>query len=140
MLDWQCTRYASPALDLLYFIFLCTDAPLRARHFDDLLQAYHHSLRAQLDRLGSDFNELFPFTALLRSMKQYGRFALNVSLVIVQMLTAERKDLPDMDEIMKKFSNNEMDGEFFGVAEQSKNVYAERMSGILRDLGRKGYL
>lgn len=141
MLDWQCTRYASPALDLLYFLFLCTDAPFRAKHYDDLLQAYHHALRAQLDRLGADFNELFPFTALLRSMKQYGRFAFNCSLIIVQMLATDRQDLPDMDEVVSKIvENDNFDGKMFEVPQKSQSVYDERMSGILRDLGKKGFL
>lgn len=142
LIDWQCTRYASPALDLLYFLFICIDAPLRAKHYDDLLQAYHHSLRAQLDRLGSDFNELFPFTALLRSMKHYGRFALNYALVIVQMLSIERTDMPDMNEVVKQMTENTLTTDMFEgkTNEKSQSVYNERMSGILRDLGRKGFL
>lgn len=139
MYDWQCTRYASPVLDIVYFLFLCTDASLRAKHYDDLMQAYHHSLRAQLDRLGADANELFPYTALLRQLKTYGRFALGAALFVVPMLCTDKADLPDMNELVKKFTDNEFNGEVFATTSKSQSSYEERISGILRDMNRKGF-
>lgn len=137
--DWQCTRYAPPVVDIVYFLFLCTDAPLRAKHYDDLIQAYHHALRAQLERLNADVNELFPFTAMLRQLKQYGRYALGAALMVVPMLCSAKSDLPDMDELVEKMSGGNWDGTFFGVNNNAEQLYKARMGGILRDMNKKGF-
>ncbi|KAK9686356.1 Ecdysteroid kinase-like family [Popillia japonica] len=42
LLDWQLSRYGSPALDLSYFIFTCTDHALRAKHYDNMIKFYYH--------------------------------------------------------------------------------------------------
>lgn len=141
-MDWQCTRYASPILDLVYFMFLCTDAPLRAKHYDDLIQAYHHSMRAQLERLNADVNELFPFTAMLRQLKQYGRFALSAAIFVLPMLcTEDSADLPDMNELAESFKDRTFDGteEVFKVSKKTEGKFKIRMSGILRDMNKKGF-
>lgn len=138
--DWQCTRYAPPVVDIVYFLFLCTDAALRARHYDDLIQAYHHALRAQLDRLGADVNELFPFTAMLRQLRQYGRYALGAALMVVPMLCSVKADLPDIDALAQQMDAGKWDGEVFGLkSEAAERAYKERMGGILRDMGKKGF-
>lgn len=140
-LDWQCSRYSSPILDIVYFLFLCTDSELRARYFDDLVQFYHHSLRAQLERLGCDVNELFPFTTMLRHLRQLGRFALTISLFAVPMLCMDNEDLPDMEEVMKSINDNKFEDneQVFAVTKKSKSKYDIRMSGILRDMNKRGF-
>lgn len=126
----------------MYFLFLCTDAPLRARYFDDLVQFYHHSLRAQLERLGCDVNELFPFTTMLRHLRQLGRYALTISLFAVPMLCTANADLPDMDEVAQKMQDKKFDESaeaIFAINDKSKSSYDIRMSGILRDMNKRGF-
>lgn len=137
--DWQCTRYAPPVVDIVYFMFLCTDAPLRARHYDDLIQAYHHALRAQLDRLNADVNELFPFTAMLRQLKQYGRYALGAAMMLVPMMSTVKSDLPSMSDVFEKIGEGKWDGEDFGQSEEAQQLFKARMGGILRDMNKKGF-
>lgn len=50
LLDFQISRYASPALDILYYIFCCTQKQLRDRHYDSFLVEYHASLSKHLKR------------------------------------------------------------------------------------------
>lgn len=42
--DWQTARYGSPALDLVFCIFVCTTRELRGHHYNIYLQTYHESL------------------------------------------------------------------------------------------------
>lgn len=49
-LDWQISRYASPIIDVVYFIFCCTTKELRDCHYDDFLKIYHNSLSAHIRR------------------------------------------------------------------------------------------
>lgn len=51
-IDWQMSRYASPALDLTYYIFICTTRELRGRNYNIYLKTYHESLSNHLIRYG----------------------------------------------------------------------------------------
>nr|XP_019559293.2 uncharacterized protein LOC109428073 [Aedes albopictus] len=118
LLDWQLCRYASPALDLLYFIFVCTDEAFRRQYYDEMLRIYYNSLGQLLEKLGGDPSRLFPFTALLRQLKACGKFGILMALLIVPMIC-----VPDMNE-----------------AANSEDKYRTRMAAIIRDLIRYGYL
>jgi thiamine kinase-like enzyme len=64
MIDFQLARFASPALDISFFIYSCTTEELRVQYYDDLLKAYHESLSAIVKDFGSNPEFLFPFKAL----------------------------------------------------------------------------
>lgn len=136
-------RYGAPAIDIAYFIYLCTDQELRDKHYDHLIQAYHNSLREQLELLGSDVNQLFPFTVLLRQLKTFARVVLGVALFAIPMLCMEREDIPDMNEMSEQFANldvNVADIPLFQVKEKSEAKYKIRMSGVIRDMAKRGFL
>lgn len=50
LLDWQVARLASPIIDLVYFMFLCTTKELRDAHYDNFLNIYHESLSEHIRR------------------------------------------------------------------------------------------
>lgn len=43
-IDWQICRYASPVLDIVYYIFCSTTRELRGRNYNIYLKTYHESL------------------------------------------------------------------------------------------------
>lgn len=136
LLDWQAVRYASPVLDISYFLYLSTDSALRAQHFDNLIQGYHIALRKQVELLGSDVNAILPFTALLREMKNKAKFALSTALFIIPMLSTPTAEIPDdVVELLPKSEVSEDNKTF-----HTELVYKKRMSGIIRDMYKKGYL
>lgn len=51
LIDWQMSRYASPALDIAYYIFISTKRELRGRNYNIYLKTYHDSLSNHLIRL-----------------------------------------------------------------------------------------
>lgn len=72
MIDFQLARYASPVLDIAFFIYSCTTEELRAQYYDDLIQTYHKSLTDLIVDYGSNPEYLFPFSALeVRSSIEY---------------------------------------------------------------------
>lgn len=78
---------------------------------------------------------------MLRQLKNLGRFALGVALFVVPMLCTENADLPDMNVLAQRlrdghFGENE---EFFAVSNKIKSKYDVRMSGILRDMNKRGF-
>lgn len=142
LLDWQIVRYASPVLDISYFLYQCTDSALRAQHFDNLIQGYHIALRKQVELLGSDINQILPFTALLREMKSKAKFALSTALFVIPMLCTPNAELPNMDEMADTITKGELKENegMFQMTTNTELLYKKRMSGIIRDMSKKGYL
>lgn len=48
--DWQFSRYASPATDIILSLFACTRRSLREKHLDELVKIYYESLSSFLRR------------------------------------------------------------------------------------------
>lgn len=48
IVDFQLARYASPALDLVFLIYLCLEREQRAEHTQALLEYYTDELHARL--------------------------------------------------------------------------------------------
>lgn len=64
MIDFQLSRFASPALDIMFFIYSCTNESLRIQFYDDLIKTYHSNLCEIVKDFGSNPEFLFPFSAL----------------------------------------------------------------------------
>lgn len=138
MLDWQALRYVSPTLDLVQFLFVCTDSDMRAKHYDELLRIYHNSLADLLNNLGGDAEKQFPFEALLHQLKKFGKFGVIVSVILIPILLTEDDDFPDLDAMAE-----EMEGKpnnFNETFAANDEVYKKRMRGVLTDAIRYGYL
>lgn len=80
IIDFQLARFASPALDIMFFTYSCTTQDLREQHFNDLLQAYHRSAANLIQAFGSDPEEVFPYSALLNELKQFGCFGVGMGI------------------------------------------------------------
>lgn len=83
LLDWQNCRYCSPILDLINFFYGCNDETLRAKHYDELLSAYHKSLKELLDRLGGNTEKQFPLKALLDQFRRFGKYGIVMGSMII---------------------------------------------------------
>jgi hypothetical protein len=146
LIDWQVMRYCSPDIDLVYFFFICTDQQLRQKHFDELLNIYHNSLKELLEQLGGDVMTQFPFTALLRQLKKFGRLGVITASMAVPMLQTKSEDLPDMDFMAEQLKNTDPEH-----IEAVAKAYMEKMGknstgieqrtrGILLDAIRYGFM
>jgi hypothetical protein len=139
LIDWQVSRYSSPALDILHYIFTSTDREFRKQHYDTLLQIYYKSFREQIERFNLDPVNLFPFTSLLRQVKQYGKYGFLMALFIVPILCSENAALPDFNKIADEFAFQPTDVPKLNI-ENTNVKYNQRMGDIIRDIIRLGYL
>lgn len=142
LLDWQLGRYSSPVLDISYFMFSSTDRQLREKHFDKLIKTYHNSLSNTIKKLGSDPEKLFSFNDLLGELKRYGRFGLILAPILLQIITSNPDDIPDMDEFAENMANNkttvdESMATFASVS--SLEVYNQRVRDVVKDGMLLGY-
>nr|XP_019559290.2 uncharacterized protein LOC109428070 [Aedes albopictus] len=130
LLDWQLVRYGSPVLDLLYFIFCCTDEALRERHYDEMIRIYYTALKDLLEKVGSEAMDLFPLTALLRQMKTFGRFAVIMAALDVPILCTDPAKIQSHGDAAAAFA----------ASPEAQRRYGYRMGGVIRDAIKYGYL
>lgn len=85
----------------------------------------------------------FPFTALLRQLKQFGKFGILMAVFLIPMLSTKNEDLPDMDFIAENMDMNEKDpekaAEMMKAFENKNDAYKPRMREALLDAIRLGY-
>lgn len=85
LLDWQISRYSTPIIDIVYYIFACTTKELRDAHYDEFLKIYHESLSSHIRkyalslhllsfiRLEYHFKSKFYFSGSVRIQRSYSR-------------------------------------------------------------------
>lgn len=98
MIDFQLARFASPALDIMFFIYSCTTQELRESHFDDLLMTYHQSVGNIIQSFGSDVEKVFPYSALMSELKEFGSFGVGMGIDSIPCSVMD--DVSDSDEII----------------------------------------
>lgn len=142
LLDWQICRYASPVLDLMYFIFTASTKAFRDQHYEDLLNLYHDTLSDFLRRLGSDPEKLFPRSALDDQLARFGRFGLLMAAMLLPIITTKKEDIPDLDGMAEKLENGvDVSSEINNFkSEGTQDIYREKMAGCCRDMVRLGYI
>lgn len=140
MVDWQLARFGSPVLDLHYNLFCVSDKKLRDKEYQNLMKHYHQSLSDIVRKLGSDPDKLFPFGEFQESLKKFGKFAFVMAPILTQIMLADPKDVPDLDEMSVAMSNEGEDVEFVrGFDEATQLHYNERISDLMSDLIEYGY-
>ena len=81
-IDFQMSRYGSPALDLSFFLLRYYTE--QAGHgYREILRIYHDALREFVMELGSNADELFPFSALEEEMQKYSAFGMAMALICI---------------------------------------------------------
>lgn len=144
LIDWQVARYGSPVLDLVYFIFICTDHAFRVKHFDELINIYHRTIKEFLDAMKCDIASQFPMTALLRQLKKFGKFGVVTSILLTPTIQSKSEDLMDMDVMAEKMQNGEMDP---ALQEQLMKMFSDhqalsndKIRDLILDAIQYGYL
>lgn len=142
LLDWQISRYASPVLDLMYYIFTASTKAFRDQHYDQLLGLYHQSLSDFLRQLGSDPEKLFPRKALDEQLRRFGRFGLLMAVMILPVITTKGEDVPDLEEMAEKMESGiDLSAEFNNFrSKDTEEVYRQKMAGCCRDMVQLGYI
>ncbi|XP_058129466.1 uncharacterized protein LOC131271907 [Anopheles coustani] len=138
LLDWQCLRYVSPVIDLVYFIFCCTDEEFRRCHYDEMMSIYYHSMATLLEKLGHNPQEVFPRTALMRQLRKFGSFGLMMAAFLIPLMSNE--ELPDMNETAEKFREEQLVDLTVFTKNTNQTAYRKRMSAVIRDAVRYGYV
>ncbi|XP_034176256.1 uncharacterized protein LOC117602401 [Osmia lignaria lignaria] len=99
MLDFQLTRCASPVLDISTFIYACTDKIVWKTQFDELLKFYHNELCKTIKLLGSNPENIYPWSTFMEEVKEQFLFGLVFATEIIPMSLLDESDIFDLDAI-----------------------------------------
>ncbi|XP_055703376.1 uncharacterized protein LOC129801923 [Phlebotomus papatasi] len=137
LLDWQLSRHTTPVLDLSYFIFCCTDVNLRI-HLPALLNEYHDILIRRIDKLGSSGRHLYPKNIFEEHCKKYMKYGVGMALMTLHSVTCKSTEIPNVVEIIESQDLAQIDA----ITEElvKRPAYIRRMSGVIRDAVRFGYI
>ena len=87
-------KLCSPVIDVSFFLFAC----LSEEDIDDVdvfLKLYHTALGDHLRKLGSNVDQLYPFSQFLDDWKKYSKFGVIMITLIHKFSLAEREEVPD---------------------------------------------
>lgn len=141
-LDWQITRYLSPATDLLYNIFTSTDKALRDTEYENMIKLYYESLSKMVKLLGSNPDELFTFENLKEELKKCGNYALIMAPMLVEISQADSSEITKLDEVLDELTEGKDKGSLnliTSLSEKGQLEYERRLGDVFTDIVRLGY-
>ncbi|XP_034832221.2 uncharacterized protein [Maniola hyperantus] len=131
--DYQLVRYASPATDISYFLYMSTDQQFLSKHYDQLLDVYFGTLSAVLKQCNLNVEEIYPRSIFLRHLREYSVLGLIEALISMKIITAETEEALKMTE-MKYHAEEPCQYET-----QNKSLYVERVNGVVADFFKRNY-
>lgn len=96
--DFQMSRYSSPALDLLYFMYTSPSEDVRSEHTEHLLEEYHKELHDTLKILGCEHHQ-FTIEQLKEEFEDKSFFGLIAACTVLTAVLAEPAETYDMENI-----------------------------------------
>ncbi|XP_031344068.1 uncharacterized protein LOC116171395 [Photinus pyralis] len=106
MIDMQIGRIGSPALDILFFMFVTTDKGLRRSHYKHLIEEYYSSLSTFLRELGCEPDTLLPFGVLQSHLRMFAPIGLMLAIWIVGLNFKNPEDAPQKDNLTEESLTN----------------------------------
>lgn len=137
-LDWQISRYTSPAIDLLFHFFSSTRKSLRDQNFTDLLNVYYSALSGTVRKLGSDPEKLFRYSDLLDEMKVCGKFAMIIGVSMIPFVVSDPDDIADMEDYSERFAKGEKVS-LFRSDTKPNSVYSIAVNEVVGDIIDYGF-
>lgn len=147
LLDWQICRYASPALDIAYFLCSSTDKRLRDAHLDELLRLYHANAARMIEQVcgtAAGDTPAFTFEQLHAELREYGRYGVLMAPILLQAMCADGEQIVDMDDMAGRLNGSELGKEeemqFAQLEGAALERYRQRLVDVIDDALRWGWL
>ena len=139
MLDFQLCRCASPALDLLFFLFTSTEQTTRRAHLEELLAVYLQEVRVTLAARGVTNPGSFyrGVGELRRELSRHAVWAFFLATCyVLPLVLGYPEDVPDLDTLTED-DFLKRDNPFLGMT--ASPLYLRRLQENLEDLEDMGF-
>lgn len=85
-------RYASPVLDIIHFLYICTDSAFRFEYLDTLLNVYYASLETALRINDIDVKNVYPRAEFEKDFQEHLPFGLLIALLELRLVKTSNDD------------------------------------------------
>jgi hypothetical protein len=102
--DFQLSRYSSPALDLQYFVYTSLSDDVRSDYTELLLEEYYKELQDTLKILGCEHHH-FTLDQLKKEFEDKSFFGLMTAVTVLSAVLAGPNEIFDMENINEDGSN-----------------------------------
>jgi len=107
-IDFQLMAFGSPTIDLAYFLASSVTGEFMKKYKDHILTLYHTKFCHTVNALGSKLE--WSYEDFLEDYKKSLLWGLQFALhTLPQILTENKDNVMDMEELLTKFNNKEMD-------------------------------
>lgn len=105
--DFQLSRYSSPALDLQYFVYTSPSEDIRSNYTELLLEEYHKELQDTLKILHCEHHE-FTIDQLKEEFEEKSLFGLIAAATVLSAVVADPNDVMDLENVKEDGSNMDL--------------------------------
>lgn len=92
MIDYQASASISPASDLLFMFFNCTDHETRSKNFIAWIDYYHLELDKSLSYFGLKADDVYPRDQLDADLKRYGKISFAIIILFTNILMRDQSE------------------------------------------------
>lgn len=140
LIDYQVCKNSSPANDILYLIFNCTDHETRVKSFYDWLDYYHSELDKSLSNYGLKANYVYPKDQLDADLKRYGRLAFGCAVLTSGVLSLKPEEA---SKLQAAFASSNTEDIFVAMGDLHAETLAltkKRLTGLVESMIAFGLL
>lgn len=136
LIDYQIARNSSPAIDIMYMIFCCTDYKTRKQHYYEWLDYYHSELENRLSDFNLKANFVYPRDKFDADLKRYAKYSLGLCVCLTSMLIRKSDDAAKVvaprESIESEHIKKRMEAiSVMSLDEESIALYKDRLLGLI---------
>lgn len=135
-MDWQLSRFGSPALDILDVLCTTSDKEFLDNNYHNIVKHYHESLCKFVERLGTDPAKIFTLGELHNFLRKFGVYAMMVGIFTITVALPNAKDIPDLDGLN---GSDNKDGIIIPFDDATQLLYKKRINEFVLALVELGF-
>uniref|UniRef100_A0A6P4EGB1 Uncharacterized protein LOC108041991 n=1 Tax=Drosophila rhopaloa TaxID=1041015 RepID=A0A6P4EGB1_DRORH len=144
LIDFQMSRYGPPVLDIVHYLFACTEKQLRDDHFPTFMNAYYETLDQKLTACDLRLEEIYPRSIFNRQLHLYGVYGLIMGAFSLPFFISNANEVIDIDTVSEAIQDlssssdepkyKELIEEFEMLNARTLPIFKRRITGIVKDL------
>ncbi|XP_017059806.1 uncharacterized protein LOC108100420 [Drosophila ficusphila] len=144
LIDFQMSRYAPPVLDIVHYLFSCTEKQLRDEHFPTFMNTYYDTLDQKLASCDLRIEEIYPRKIFDRQLQLYGVYGLIMGALSLPFFVSNANEVLDIDTVSEAIQDlstsseeskyQELIEEFDMLNGRTLPIFKRRITGIVKDL------
>ncbi|XP_017080794.1 uncharacterized protein LOC108114358 [Drosophila eugracilis] len=144
LIDFQMSRYAPPVLDIIHYLFACTEKKLRDDHFSTFMDTYYDTLDQKLATCDLCLGEIYPRSVFNRQLQLFGVYGLIMGAFSLPFFISNANEVIDIDTVSEAIQDlttssdetkyKELIEEYDMLNARTLPIFKRRITGIVKDI------